>query len=84
MATNKLSFKGLAFGLGTTWGLSVLFLGWISSFGWGTGLVSSLSTLYIGLKPTFFGGIIGGIWAFVDGAIGGLLIAYFYNLFKGK
>ena len=32
-----------------------------------------------GLCPTFLGGIIGAIWAFIDGAIAGAIIAWVYN-----
>jgi hypothetical protein len=47
-------------------------------------LVTVLSSLYIGYSPTFLGGIIGGIWAFVDGAIAGAIIAWVYNLVAKK
>ena len=80
----KLDVKALALSIGVTWGLSILFLGWLASFGWRGSFVEILSSYYIGYSATFFGGIIGGLWAFVDGVIGGLLIGFFYNLFLKK
>lgn len=75
----KIDIKALTLAIGLTWGIGALFLGWVAAFGWGKSLVEGLSTLYIGFKPGFFGGIIGGLWAFVDGAICGFLISFFYN-----
>jgi len=76
----KCDVKGLAIGIGITWGLYMMFLGWISTTGWGAEWVDGLSTLYVGFTSSFVGGIIGGLWGFLDGFIGGALIAYFYNL----
>ncbi len=75
----KLNVKALAVGLGVSWGLAMLFVGWVSIFGWGTKIVEMISSLYIGFEPSFLGGIIGAIWGFFDGAIGGALIAFVYN-----
>lgn len=80
----KLSVKGLAIGLGATWALCMLFIGWVSIFGWATNIVEVMSSVYIGFKPTFLGGIIGAAWGFVDGAIGGLVIALIYNAIAKK
>jgi len=76
---DKLDVKALAFGLGVSWALCMLFIGWVGAFGWGTKIIEVMSSLYIGFKPTFLGGIIGAIWGFIDGAIGGLIIALVYN-----
>lgn len=81
---NSLKVKSLALSLGITWGLGVLVLGWFSMFNWGADITEVLSSLYIGYSASFFGAIIGGIWGFVDGAIGGILIAFFYNVFSHK
>jgi hypothetical protein len=77
----KWSVKGLALGAGVLWGLSMLILGWIAASGWGKEFVNVLGSFYIGFQPGFVGGIIGGIWGFCDGAIGGGLLALFYNAF---
>ena len=75
----KLNVKALAVGIGVLWAIYVLFIGWVAAFGWGTELVTVLSSLYIGYSASFVGGIIGGIWAFIDGAIAGAIIAWVYN-----
>jgi hypothetical protein len=75
----RLNKKGLAVALGTSWAICMLFAGWASIFGWGTKFVEVMSSIYIGYKPTFLGGIIGAVWGFIDGAIGGLIIAIVYN-----
>jgi hypothetical protein len=68
---------GLAFGM--LWGIGAFLLGILSIFGWGEAIVRVLSTLYIGYESTLLGSVAGGLWAFVDGFIGGALIAWFYN-----
>ena len=80
----RLSVKALAMGLGVSWAACALFTGWASIFGWGTKFVEMMSSVYIGYTPTFLGGIIGAIWGFVDGAIGGVIIALVYNVIARK
>ncbi|HEX9769018.1 MAG TPA: bacteriophage holin [Kiloniellales bacterium] len=71
---------GLA--LGVTFAIFVFVLGLVAAaFGWGVQLAAALSSLYIGFGPTFVGAIAGAVWAFVDGLIAGVLIAWFYNRF---
>jgi hypothetical protein len=43
-----------------------------------------MASFYIGFKPTFLGGVIGAIWGFIDGAIGGVIIALVYNAIARK
>ena len=70
------------FAVGVTSALVVFLLGIVAAvFGWGVPLAAVLSSLYIGFAPTFVGSITGAVWAFVDGLIFGLLIAWFYNRF---
>jgi len=80
----KLKIIPLAAATGAVWGGGVLLLGWAAAFGWGAMLVEALASLYIGYGASFLGGIIGGLWAFVDGAIAGALIAAIYNLAAGN
>jgi len=68
----RLSVKGLAVGLGASWGLCMLFVGWASIFGWGTEFLEVTASIYIGFSASFVGGIVGMIWGFVDGAVGGV------------
>ena len=44
-------------------------------------MAAALSELFIGFGPTFVGAIAGMVWAFVDGFVAGLLIAWLYNSF---
>lgn len=78
----RLSVLGTGLGIGITLGLCTLIMGWASMYGWGGDKVSSLSSLYMGYESSFIGGIIGGIWGFFHGLIAGVVIAFFYNLFK--
>ncbi|MGB2982011.1 MAG: bacteriophage holin [Candidatus Zixiibacteriota bacterium] len=75
----KLNVKALTVSLGATWGFFVLGLGWVAGFGWGTRVVEVMSSVYIGYAPCFVGGLIGALWGFLDGAVGGLIIALVYN-----
>ena len=74
--------KGMALAAGMTWGVGMFLLGLTSTyFGWGTALTEMFSSFYIGYAPTLVGSIIGGVWGFVDGAIGGAVFAFLYNKF---
>ncbi len=79
-----IQWKAVALSCGITWGVYVLFIGWVATTGWGSGIVSGLGQFYIGYSASFIGGIIGGIWAFVDGFIGGAIFAWLYNAFASK
>ena len=80
----KLCVWGLGIALGIVWAISMLVAGWISIWGWGTMFVNTMSSVYIGYTPSFGGGIVGAIWGFVDGFIGGILLAFFYNMVSCK
>ncbi len=68
--------------LGVTWAIFVFALGIVAAlFGWGVFVAEALSSLYIGFGPTFPGAIAGAVWAFVNGFVAGVLIAWFYNRF---
>jgi len=75
----KLNVKAITFSFGIVCGIYMLFLGWVAYGGWGSDIVKIISSFYIGFKPTFVGGIIGGIWGFFDGAIFGLILGFLYN-----
>jgi hypothetical protein len=68
------------FALGLTWAILVFVLGLVATFlGWGVAVAGALSSLYLGYGPTLIGSIAGAVWAFVNGLVAGILIAWFYN-----
>lgn len=80
----KLCIKSLALSLGIVWGAGMLITGWFSMLGWGNMFVETMSSCYFGYGPSFWGGIIGGIWGFIDAAISGAVFAWLYNVFTEK
>ncbi len=80
---NYLNILSLGLTLGVVLAIYVFFLGIVAwLLGWGTQLVELTSLLYIGYAPTFWGSIIGAVWGFIDGFIGGAIIAWLYNKFQ--
>ena len=74
----------ISFGLALALTLAVFtfLLGLMAAFfGWGQVIVQVLASLYIGYSPTFVGSIAGAVWAFVDGFVAGIMIAWLYNRF---
>ena len=80
MDRDGLNIQGMAVGFGVAWAICILLVSLASNFGWATQFVEILSSVYIGLKPTFTGAIIGALWGFVNGAIFGLIMALIYNM----
>ena len=54
----RLDVKALAMGVGISWALGMLLVGWTSKFGWGTRFVDVMASIYIGFTPTVLGGVI--------------------------
>ncbi len=86
-ACGYLNPKALALALGGLWGAYVFLLGLIltvapqAKFFWvSKEFLSILATLYPGYAPTIAGSFTGLFWAFLCGAIGGLIIAWIHNL----
>ena len=76
----KLNVKAFGLACGIVWGVAMLILGLLNTFGnWGTGIERAMATLYIGYRSTILGSIIGGIWGFFDAGIGGAVLAWLYN-----
>lgn len=81
----KLNVKAFALTCGIIWGLGLFFLTWwIIAFDGVTGEVTFLGRIYRGYSISPWGSIIGLVWAFVDGAVGGLIFAWLYNLFTQR
>ncbi len=77
---NKLQPLALGIAIGVLWAVYVFFAGIFAGFGWGAPLVATLGSFYIGYAPSIVGAIIGAIWAFVDGLVAGVVIAWIYNM----
>lgn len=70
----------LGVAIGVVWALYVFFAGIFAMFGWGNALVDTLGSFYIGYGASIIGAIIGAVWAFFDGFVAGIVIAWIYNL----
>lgn len=81
MDRQKLDVRAMTIAFGVTWGAGVLLLGLLAwLLGWGVPMVTVLGSLYLGFTTTLAGTVIGTIWALVDGAIAGAILAWIYNM----
>jgi hypothetical protein len=72
---------GLSFGI--VWSALIFLCGIFSMFfNWGTKFVEVFADIYPGYHASILGNVIGAFWGFVDGAIGGALLAWLYNKFS--
>ena len=78
---SKLNVKAFGVSLGILWGAGVLLVGLMAQKGYGLPFVDFIGSVYIGYGPSLQGAIIGGLWAFVDAGVGGLIFAWLYNKF---
>lgn len=77
----KLNVRSCALAAGILWGAAIFLLTiWFLIFGHQGATLSKLSNVYLGYSVSFGGAIVGLIWGFVDGLIGGGLFAWLYNL----
>ncbi|MDC0430731.1 bacteriophage holin [Candidatus Thioglobus sp.] len=78
---SKLNEKALAISLGILWSLAILSLSIIAimSENYLHNVVEFFSSIYLGYSLSFTGILIGMVWAFIDAAIGGWLLAWLYN-----
>ncbi len=77
----KLNLKALALSSGIIWGLGLFILTWwMIAFGGSTGESTFIGRVYIGYTISPIGSVIGLVWAFIDGLIGGALFAWLYNM----
>jgi len=76
----KLDIKAFALACGIIWGLGLFLLTWwIIAFDGSTGEPTLIGRLYRGYTISATGSVIGLVWAFFDGLIGGALFAWVYN-----
>jgi hypothetical protein len=77
----KFDVKAFALTCGLIWGFGLFFLTWwIIAFDGATGEVTLIGRLYRGYTISAVGSLVGMIWAFFDGLIGGAIFAWLYNL----
>ena len=78
----KLNIAAFALAFGIWWGGSVFLLTWwLILIGADAGTKSLLQTAYLGYAISPLGSLVGLAWGFFDGAIGGAILAWLYNLF---
>jgi hypothetical protein len=77
---NKCQPLALGIAIGVLWAFYVFFAGIFAMFDWGVALVAALGSFYIGYGASIVGAIIGAVWAFVDGFVAGVVIAWIYNM----
>ncbi|MGB7022406.1 MAG: hypothetical protein WBD73_01275 [Candidatus Acidiferrales bacterium] len=84
----RISIKGLALAAGLVWGGGILCLGifHLAIPSYGAAFLDAISSIYPGFHGarSIADAFIGGIYAFVDGAGGGLIFASLYNLVAGQ
>jgi len=81
----KLNIKAFALTGGIMWGLGVFFVTWwIMLFDGPTGETTFLGRMYRGYSISPLGSIVGLMWALADGAVGGAVFAWLYNIISAR
>jgi ABC-type phosphate transport system permease subunit len=84
----KLSLRALALTAGILWALALFLTGMTSLIwpGYGEAFLKMMASVYPGYHASGSIGdvIVGTLYAFLDGAIFGLVFGWLYNLFAGK
>lgn len=81
----RLDAKALGLAAGILWGLSVfLITAWIVIIDSPGNTLAKLGVFYIGYDVSWTGAVVGLVYGFVDGLIGGALLAWIYNAFLPK
>jgi len=80
----KLDVKAFALTMGILWGLGIfLFAWWVIIFEGITGETTLIGYAYRGFTISPMGSVIGLVWGFFDGLIGGAIFAWLYNRLAG-
>ncbi len=81
----KLNVKAFALTCGLIWGLGLLFITWwIILFDGSSYQVTFIGRIYRGYNISFTGSLMGLVWGFFDGLIGGAIFAWLYNVISHK
>jgi hypothetical protein len=76
----KFNIKAFSITCGIIWGFGLLFITWwIILFDGASGSITFIGKIYRGYSISLGGSLIGFIWAFIDGIIGGAVFAWLYN-----
>ena len=76
----KFDVKSLALTSGIVWGLALFMLAWwVIATGGGDSSTTALGQVYKGYAFSPMGSVIGLLWGFADGFIGGFVFAWLYN-----
>jgi hypothetical protein len=83
--TMRLSVKAFGLACGILWGLGLFLLAWwFVVRGVDPDYTTFIERAYIGYSLTPLGSLIGLLWGFVDGLIGGAIFAWLYNKLQGS
>ena len=81
----RLNVKAFAITCALMWGLGLfLITWWIILLDGASGEAVFISRVYRGYAISPFGSVIGMAWALVDGAVGGAIFAWLYNLIASR
>lgn len=81
----KLNVKAFALACGLFCGIGLfLITWWIILFEGASGNTTLIGRIYLGYNISPIGSLIGLVWAFVDGMVGGAIFAWLYNLLNQK
>ncbi len=80
----KLNIKAFALTCGIFWALTVFLMTvFMILRNDPCSFMDNLSTVYIGYSVSWSGAVIGTVWGFIDGLIGGAVFAWLYNKLAG-
>lgn len=81
----KLNLKAFSLTCGLIWGIGLFCLTWwIIAFDGSSEGPNFLNRIYRGYAITPLGSVIGLVWAFFDGLVGGAVFAWLYNQLLGR
>jgi hypothetical protein len=81
----KLNVKAFSLTCAIVWSLGLFILTWwIIAIDGATGETTLIGRLYRGFNISPIGSLIGFVWAFADGLIGGAIFAWLYNLLSAR
>lgn len=81
----RLNIKAFALTCGLVWGLGLFCLTWwVIAFEGSTGDTTLIGHVYRGYSISPAGSVIGLVWGFFDGLVGGAVFAWLYNRLAGR